>query len=87
MNLPRPYEIVVPLTVFEELRGLRRADRREIEDFLQRLVRQPSLSGDFEAPADDGRVHQVKIVGNWIVSYWSDHAAREIRVTNTEVIE
>ena len=87
MNFPRPYEVVAPLTVFEVLRGLRRPDRRKIEEFLQRLVRQPSLPGDFEAPSDDGKIHRVKIVGNWLVSYWSDDAVREIRFTNLEAIE
>ena len=66
---------------------MRRTDRRKIEEFLQRLIRQPSLPGEFEAPADDGRVHQVKIVGDWRVSYWIDHAAREVRVTAIEAIE
>lgn len=58
-----------------------------VEDFFQRLVRQPSLPGDFEAPADDGRVHQVKIVGDWLVSYWPDHAVREVRLSAIERIE
>ncbi len=87
MKLPRTYEVVAPLATFEVLRGLRRTDRRKIEDFLFRLSRQPSLSGDFEAPADDGRVHQVKVVGDWLVSYWPDHAVREIRLSEIEHIE
>jgi hypothetical protein len=32
-------------------------------------------------------MHQVKIVGNWLVSYWPDHATREIRLSNLEPIE
>ena len=87
MSFLRPYEIVAPLTVYEELRGMPRADRRRVVDFLQRLTRQPSLPGDFEAPAEDGRAHQVKTVGDWIVSYWPDHAAREIRLSGIEEIE
>lgn len=27
------------------------------------------------------------VVGDWMVSYWVDHAVREIRVTNLERIE
>jgi hypothetical protein len=85
--MPRPYEIVAPLTVYEVLRRMRRSHRQEVERFLHRLVDRPALSGDFEAPADDGRIHQVKIVGGWIVSYWIDHAACEVRVTSLELIE
>jgi hypothetical protein len=87
MSFPRPYEVVAPLTVFEVLRSMRRPDRRRVEDFIQRLVRQPSLSGDFEAPAEDGSVHQVKMVGDWLVSYWADHAVREMRLSAIERIE
>ena len=85
--MPRSCEIVATLAVFETLRTLRPATRRSVEEFLRRLVRQPALPGDFEAPADDGRVHQVKMVGGWIVSHWADHAVREIRVTSIEPIE
>lgn len=87
MNLPHPYEIVAPLTVYEVLRGMHRSQRREVESFLHRLADRPALPGDFEAPADDGRIHQVKIVRSWMVSYWIDHASSEVRVTSLEPIE
>ena len=61
MNLPRSYEIVAPLTVFEVLRVLGRTDRRKIEEFLQRLVRQPSLPADFADVADKGTAIPIQI--------------------------
>lgn len=76
-----------PLTVYETLRTLRQEDRRRVEALLQQIARQPSLSGDFEAVAEDGRIHQVRVVGDWMLSYWIDHAVREIRVSNLERIE
>jgi len=87
VNPPRPHEIVAPLTVYEVLRGMPRSPRREVESFLHRLADRPALPGDFEAPADDGRIHQVKIVHDWMVSYWVDHAACEVRMTSLEPIE
>jgi len=87
VNLSRPYEIVAPLTVYEVLRGMHRSQRREVEYFLHRLADRPALQGDFEAPADDGRIHQVKVVRGWMISYWGDHAACEMRVTSLEPIE
>jgi len=87
MSLSRLYEIVAPLTIYEALRAMLRADRRRIEDFLRRLTRQSSLSGDFEAPAEDGRIHQAKAVGDRLVSYWPDHAAREVRLSGIERVE
>ena len=87
MNPPRPHEIVAPLTVYEVLCGMHRSPRREVEIFLHRLADRPALSGDFEAPANDGRIHQVKIIRSWMVSYWVDHAAAEVRMTSLEPIE
>ena len=83
----RPYEVIAPLSVYEVLQSLPRGDRRQVEEFLRGLTRHPSLSGDFDCPAEDGRTHCVKTVGNWLVSYWPDHAAREIRLSAIEPIE
>jgi len=87
MNAPRPYEIVAFLTVYEELRSIPRSQRRRIEDFLSRLTRHPASTGDFAVPTEDGRTHQVKIIGDRLVSFWADHAAREIRLCGIELIE
>ena len=83
----RAYDLVAPLTVYETLHAMRPAVRRPIEELLQRLGRQPGLPGDFEAIAEDSRTHQVKVVGNWMLSYWIDHAVREVRISNLERIE
>ena len=87
MKALRAYDIVAPLGVYQLLRTLGRSPRREIELFLYRLALQPGLPGDFETPAEDGRTHQVKMVGRWLVSYWIDHAVREVRVTGIEPVE
>ncbi|MBI2510823.1 MAG: hypothetical protein HYV96_02490 [Opitutae bacterium] len=84
---PRAYEIVAALSVFETLRLMRRPDRRPIEAFLATLVIRPDLSGDFQAPGEDGRAHKVKVIGRWMLSYWIDHGAHEIRLTNLELID
>jgi hypothetical protein len=87
LKLPRPYEIVAPLAVYEVLGALPRVQRRLVENFLHCLARQPGLTGDFVVPMEEGRTHQAKVVGRWLVSYWADHAVREIRVTGLELIE
>lgn len=83
----RSFDIVAPLTVYETLQTLRPTQRRPIELLLQQLARQPTLPGNFEALAEDGRIHQVRVIGDWMLSYWIDHAVCEIRLTNLERIE
>jgi hypothetical protein len=34
-----------------------------------------------------GRVHQVLVAEDWLVTYWPDHAARELRVVRLERIK
>jgi hypothetical protein len=86
-RLSRAYEIVAPWSVYDELKAVRPAIRREIGHFLHRLCRETDLTGNFEASADDGRIHQVKVFGNWMVSWWVDHPMREVRLTTIERVE
>ncbi len=60
--------------------------RAKAEDAFDFLSRHPFTGGDFQETAPSGRTHEVKLFGSLIVTYWVDHAAREIRVMNCEVV-
>ena len=55
--------------------------------FGQVLAKHPLTEGDFEELTPAGRKVQVKVFENLIVTYWADHAARELRVLRCEVID
>ncbi len=70
---------------FHRLLALRPAALR------QRLLRQiewpadnPYHRGDFEVPDDTGRDAQILIYEAWTITYWADHAVKELRVVDVK---
>jgi hypothetical protein len=61
--------------------------RKKAEITFEFLARHPFSSGDFTETTPGGRVLQVKLFDNVIVTFWVDHAVREVRVIRFEVVE
>jgi hypothetical protein len=64
--------------------GPRTRDRTQILDFIDSLAVDPHQTGDFEEPDNDGRPMQIKIIGAYALTYWADHAVKEVKVTRIE---
>jgi hypothetical protein len=52
--------------------------------FLEALADDPSKRGDYQERDDVGRAVQIKVVGKFALTYWADHAVKEIKVTKIE---
>jgi hypothetical protein len=52
--------------------------------FLDRLSENPGLTGDYQETDDIGRTVQIKILGDFALTYWADHAVREVKVVKIE---
>lgn len=50
--------------------------------FIRSLADNPNTPGDFSEKDDATRTVQVKIVGRHAVTFWTDHAVSEIKVTH-----
>jgi hypothetical protein len=61
--------------------------RRRAEVAFEFLAKHPFSSGDFTETTPDGRVLQVKLFDNMIVTFWVDHGVREVRVIRCEVVD
>jgi len=48
------------------------------------LADNPTKPGDYEERDDAGRPIQIKIVGDYALTYWADHAVREVKVIQIE---
>jgi len=59
----------------------RRRERIRILRFLDELGSDPFQEGDFQEKDRDGRVVQIKIIEHYALTFWADHAAKEVRVT------
>jgi hypothetical protein len=59
-------------------------EMHELEAWLDRIEGQPGLAGDYAESGDAGRELQVICLHQVVVTYWTDHAVREVRVLKIE---
>ncbi len=78
-----PYRVMVSIDVLQLDRPSRR-DRDLILSFLETLRKDPTKSGDYEEHDEEGRPVQIKVLGKFALTYWPDHAVREVKVTKVE---
>lgn len=81
------YELVMRRAVAQAATGLNRSQRHRFEAFLDSLAKSPHQKGDFIDTDDRGRPYDVKLVDDLIVTYWVDHAAKEVRIVDLELVD
>jgi hypothetical protein len=64
---------------------LPRAEQRRLARSFRLLASLPLQTGDYTTTDDAGRVLQNILIDDWVVTYWADHAMKELRVT--EVVQ
>ena len=77
-----PYEIFLRSEAIEALRGIRGTSRKWIAAFIDSLAADPSQTGDYASHDSTGREISIKILGSYAVTFWADHPAREIKITD-----
>ena len=56
-------------------------------DFFDRLARAPSTKSDWIVRDDTDRSNYQMAVGRFLVTFWTDDSAREIRIVNLDRID
>lgn len=77
-----PYEIFLRSEAIEALSRIRGTPRNAIVAFIDSLALDPSLTGDYTNQDVTGRVICIKVLGSYAVTFWADHAAKEIKITD-----
>jgi hypothetical protein len=75
------YEPVLAGRAASFLIGLPKSKQRSAIQLVDRLAEYPTQLGDYATKDDSGRVIQHLLVGDWHLSFWPDHAIRELRIT------
>jgi homoserine acetyltransferase len=60
------------------------SERRELLKFFRALANDPYQEGDFREENAEGRSLEVALRGIFLITYWSDHAVRQVRVLRIE---
>ena len=82
-----PYELVLSEAATMALVAAPRTQQRRLSALLDRLKADPLRRGDLRELDAQGRVNEIFTEGDWIVTYWPDHAVREMCVVRIERVE
>lgn len=73
------YKVFLRLEAMDALRSVKGIQRGRISQFIDSLSRDPTQIGDYSELDEAQRHIEVKIVGQFAITYWSDHAVREVK--------
>jgi hypothetical protein len=74
------YDVYLRIEAFEFLRHRHGDERNRLLRLLHELGRDPYRHGDFVEPDPSGQDIQVLIFQRYAISYWADHAVKELKV-------
>ncbi len=78
-----PYKVLISIEILQ-LDRPRPSQRQKILAFLEDLAHDPNRKGDYEEKDEVGREVQIKIVGDFALTFWADHAVKEVKITRVE---
>ena len=81
-----PYRVLVCIEILQ-IQQPSRQERDLILRFLESLESRPSRKGDYEEMDAVGRPVQIKVIGKYALTYWADHAVKEVKVTRIELAD
>ena len=76
-----PYAVYLHVELLEIV-PTRGGQRKKILSFVRGLGESPHTLGDFTDQDTDLRTRQIRIVGNFAVTYWADDAAKCVMVVD-----
>ena len=82
---PSPrYRLLMTAQVFDLGQTLRASERRAWKETFQFLTDTPLCEGDYQERNQDGRLVEVLLRGNFLFTFWADHAVKEVRIVQVD---
>ncbi|MDE3068596.1 MAG: hypothetical protein KGJ60_13760 [Verrucomicrobiota bacterium] len=78
------YRYVLDESVAESILTLSARQRKRFIQFFRTLADNPSLPGDQGFKDSLGRDIRKKKLDRWLISYWPDHAVKEMRIVGVQ---
>ena len=76
-----PYDVFLHSDLLDKMPA-GRAERTAIMKFIRSLASHPHATGDFAEQDVSLRPQQVKVIGNYAVTFWNDAAVRKVMVVD-----
>ena len=80
----RPYELCFGEQAARFLIQAVPSEKRRLASILEALKKTPSRKGELQEIDARGRINEVIVEGDWVITFWSDDAVCEIRVVALE---
>jgi plasmid stabilization system protein ParE len=79
------YDYVLSAAAAHAVLGSPKRLRKEILTELERLAREPFSVPDLEETGPSGRKYAIRVRERIVLTYWVDHAVKEVRVLRVEI--
>ena len=76
-----PYQVYLNLDLLEAV-PKRGRQRQEIMKFIYRLRDRPRTKGDYTDKDASFQIRQIKIIGDYAITYWLDEAVKSVMVVD-----
>jgi len=77
------YRVYLHLDLIEAL-PRRSAQKRKILNFMRWLEQNPFVPGDFTDRDASLRAREIKVIGDYAVTYWADHPAKAVMIVDIQ---
>ena len=81
-----PYDVAIAISKMAVFNAARKRERKALLDFFDRLAADPFQESDWTIEDSTGRTHYRALVGRHLVTWWADHAVREVRIAKLEPV-
>ena len=75
-----PYEIFLRGEVVDSLRKIRAKPRKLVAAYIDSLASNPFADGDYAVKDAAARDIQIKVIGEYALTFWTDHPAKEVKI-------
>jgi len=80
------YEPVLSSKAASTLLGFSKVKQKRLYELIFKLASYPKQSGDYSVLDASGREIHYLLVGNFVFSFWADHAVKELRILEIDEV-
>lgn len=80
------YDPVLSAKALRAMLNLPKKKQAELAGLIFRLAAIPSQRGDYALPDASGRAIEYIMISQYVIGFWPDHAATELRIVEIDIV-